>query len=320
MRTVIIDGTNLFMMSYFANRSVDNNGAPYGGAKGVLLSLRNIINETKADKVIFVWDGAGGSTKKKQMYSEYKAGRKPMYVAGRNYEFDSIESLEKNKQWQMGIARAAIDMLPVCQIVTNGFEADDAISYIILNSKHYGFDSCVLVSSDKDFYQLVTDRVLIYNRANKQVVSKQSILQEYNITPENWIIAKTLSGDNSDNIQGVKGVGFKTAAKLFPLDEKPLTLEDVKQICETEKQQKKHNKKYDLILEDFSSLEQTYKLMNLKDVLISLHDKQSLDYQIMNFSPSLKTKDFYLYLMKLAQRGIIIDTDFLDAFNRLRPQ
>lgn len=317
MRLVVVDGTNLFMMSYAVNKAVDRNGRPYGGAKGVLISLKNIIRELDPDKLIFVWDGKGGSIKKRSIYKEYKEGRKPI-VAGRNFEFSSLEEMGKNKQWQTSIAKLFIDLLPVCQITMDNCEADDVISYAATNYNYFNCSSVIIVSCDKDFYQLVNNKTLIYNRASKKLITEQDILNEYNIHPNNWLVAKSLSGDNSDNIDGIDGIGFKTAAKLFELNsDKEVPLEEIKSKSEILSEGKKLPKKYKSILENFQLIERNYKIMNLKDSLLSVSDKEKISFQIENFSPSLKRKDIYLYLMKLGEKGIGIDPSVIEPFVKL---
>src|SRR5690606_37944190 len=109
---------------------------------GFLKSLYSIIYLCKPDKVIITWDGEGGSAKRKQLDENYKAKRKPSKL-NRAYEFN-LDNPEENLAWQRVKLADYLDMLPVCQILIKGVEADDIISWV---SRNYPDDEKIIVSN-----------------------------------------------------------------------------------------------------------------------------------------------------------------------------
>ena len=95
-------------------------------------------------------------------------------------------------------------------------------------------DKVFIVSSDKDFLQLINENVIVYRPMEKEFYTEETIREKYKMHPQNFIILyKTLLGDNSDKVKGVKGLGEKGLYKKFPeLTEKILTLDDIYEICE----------------------------------------------------------------------------------------
>lgn len=330
MRTLLVDGTNLFIRSYTVNPTLNGNGIPVGGVIGTLKSLRSIIRNLKPQKVIFVWDGPGGSVKKRKLFKEYKEGRRPRTIAGRHYDFGSIEKAKENKVWQIENLRTLISSLPVCQIITQNIEADDAIAYIVNNAEYFGHTSNIIATCDKDFYQLIGYKTVIYNPIKKTLLSRKGLIDETGIPPENWLFFKAINGDKSDNIPGVPGFGHKTIAKLFcPLTSGELTVENIKEaiaiqkdfldcgrLNSTEKKSAERIlKRYKTLEENIELIERNWKIMSLKDPLISLNAKEKLTEILLNFSPVLNKPQFYVDIMKLG--GMDIQLSFFDEFHFL---
>ena len=127
-----------------------------------------------------------------------------------------------------------------------------------------------MVSSDKDYLQLVSDRVTLYRPVTKVFYGPKDVQKEFMVHPDNFIIYKTMLGDQSDKIEGIKGLGPKKLLKLFPHNMTvPMTLEDVFQHAEDNLS--KH-KVYAQILFRRQNLENHYKLMDLKNPI--LDDRQ----------------------------------------------
>ena len=102
-------------------------------------------------------------------------------------------------------------------------------------SKHMFLDKkCVIYSSDKDFYQLVTDRVTIFSPTSKKYIETSDVIDRFSIHPTNFCQARSFCGDASDGIPGVKGIGFKVLAKRFPelSLEEFVSVNDIINICE----------------------------------------------------------------------------------------
>ena len=125
-----------------------------------------------------------------------------------------------------------LKILPVKTVSIDKVEADDIIAYLSKTVLKHPEDKAFIVSSDKDFLQLVTDNVIVYSPIEKEYYTRQSVIDKYKISPYNFILHKTLLGDNSDKIKGVKGLGQKGLLKKFPeLIEKDINWDDILNIC-----------------------------------------------------------------------------------------
>lgn len=208
---LIVDSLNLFIRNFVANPTVSAKGEAAGGIVGFLGYLASVADRTLPKKVILVWEG-GGSARKREIFNEYKAHRKPERL--NRYHLGDIPDTVDNRNAQIRSIISLVKHLPVVQIYVENCEADDVIGYIC----RYKFpeDNKVILSSDKDFYQLLNDKVKIYNPHSKRFVNEADVLSRFNISPQNFCIAKAICGDVSDNVPGVEGVGFKTVAKRFP--------------------------------------------------------------------------------------------------------
>jgi 5'-3' exonuclease len=152
-RVVVIDALNMFIRNYIVNGMISTNGNPVGGAVGFLNSLKKIMRESSPDQVIIAWDGAGGSQKRRQTVKEYKQGRKPLR---KNYEIEGMseQSQKENMVWQQRILMEMLNEMPIIQLVLDKVEADDIIAAVVQSPRYKGWQK-VIVSSDKDFLQLL---------------------------------------------------------------------------------------------------------------------------------------------------------------------
>lgn len=313
MRTLIIDGNNNFIRNYMVNPSVNGNGIPIGGAVGILGSIRKAINQIKPRRVVCIWDGNNGSRQKRKILKEYKEGRKPRLIVGQHYEFSDKEKLENNKEWQKKLAYTLISKLPICQFATDGFEADDAIGYICTHREHFEMDSCVILSSDKDFRQLLTDKVVIFNPIKSKLITKNSLIEEEGIDPSSYLLYKCIDGDKSDNISGVKSFGEKTLKRLFDFSQENLSPETIEEMAANPKD-KWSKKKLDKLLENIDIVERNWKLMNLRDPLMSVINKDFVSSKMGQESLGLSVKDFYVIATKHA---LPLGREFVESFRHL---
>ena len=204
-RLLIIDALNLFIRNYIVNPSISTNGNPVGGAVGFLNSIKKLMREAKPDQVIICWDGAGGSQKRRQTVKEYKQGRKPLR---KNYKVEGMseQSEKENMVWQQRILMEMLNEMPIMQLMLDRVEADDIISMITGNTRYKGWQK-VIVSSDKDFLQLLDEETVLYRPIQKKAWSKKTVIEEYGISPENFVIARAIAGDKSDNLQALDQQG-----------------------------------------------------------------------------------------------------------------
>ena len=176
--------------------------------------------------------------------------------------------------------------LPVIQTMIDYIEADDVISYVVQHEKYTDWEK-VIVSSDKDFYQLISDKTKLYRPIQDDLVDYPSLIENFKIHPKNFALARSLVGDKSDNLPGVPRVGLKTVASKFTFlkEQKQYEVEDVMKHCEgLEKMLKVHEN----ILEHSRLVEKNYKIMQLYSPSISyLHQKQ-INFSLKEFEPKLE--------------------------------
>lgn len=230
MKWLIFDGTNCFHRNFAANPTADANGNPVGGVMGSIKSIRSMLQDTRADRVIFVWDGDGGAQRRRGIIAEYKAGRKPRL----NREVDeTAQDSADNFAWQASKLKALLGFLGVAQLDVPNIEADDAIGYLVglLDPQPK-----VVVSSDRDMWQLVSETTSVWWPGRKTYITKENFKEASPILPENFVLARAISGggDKSDNIHGIHGLGEKTILKLFPeLSTRPFSPEQLFEDAET---------------------------------------------------------------------------------------
>jgi len=167
----------------------------------------------------------------------------------------------RNKVWQHIKLIEYLNELPIIQLCEPGLEADDIIGYIVKNSavKHH---QKIIISSDKDFFQLCDDRTILIRPVQNEILNTIAITEKYNIHPENFALARAIEGDKSDNLAGISGAGLKTIAKRFPflIEEKSYTITDVLKCCE---EQEKPLKVHVNILAGEKIIEENYRMMQL---------------------------------------------------------
>lgn len=262
MKVLIIDGTNNFLRNYAVVPTLTTNGEPNGGVYGFLNSLGFFIRLTQVDKVVVCWDGAGGSKKRRSIVKDYKEGRKPVRL-NRNFEFE-FENLEENKIKQRLRLSQYLDDLPITQITIDDIEADDVIAYL---TKVFDNDKKIIVSSDKDFYQLLNENTIIFAPSKKVFINNKSILEKFGIHPNNFALARAITGDKTDNLSGVRGIGMKNVIKYFPFlaENKKIEVEQVFNYC------KENGEKYERFLNHQEIIINNLKVMKLDTVLIGAH-------------------------------------------------
>ena len=277
---MVIDALNMFIRNYIVNPMVSTNGNPVGGTVGFINSMKKIMRESKPDQVIICWDGSGGSQKRRQTVKEYKQGRKPIR---KNYEVEGMseQSQKENMVWQQQILMEMLNDMPIVQLVLDRVEADDIIAAVIQSPRYKGWQK-VIVSSDKDFLQLLDNETVLYRPIQKKAWTKKTVIDEYGISPENFVIARAIAGDKSDNLVGIQGAGLKTISKRlsFLCEDKMHTLSGVKQFCEEVDTKVKF---YSNVLDGWSTVETNYKVMNLTPPSISVQGRHKINYALENF-------------------------------------
>ena len=212
-RVLIVDGLNLYLRVFAVNGALNDNGVPVGGLTGFLRSLAYAIREVNPTRVIIVYDGAGGSQRRRKIHSDYKANRKPGKRITRWDAFKNATEEKESMKIQFSRLIEYLDFLPINVISIDRIEADDTIAYIA----HTLLDKEVtIMSADQDFLQLVNDRITVWSPTKKKFYTPRMVEADYGIPAHNFLMYKVLMGDKSDNIEGVKGLGPKKLPKIVP--------------------------------------------------------------------------------------------------------
>jgi len=263
---LIVDGLNTFIRSFMAVPSMNDDGMHTGGIAGFLKSVGYAIKLLNPTRVIVVFDGNGGSQKRRKIYPEYKKGRKTRIKFNRTYDEMSSSDIEQ-KNLKMELLRLVnyLEVLPITVMAIDNIEADDTIAY--LAEQTFKDSNVTIMSSDKDFLQLASDKIKIWSPTKKKIFGCKEIVDEYGITCNNFIFYRSMEGDDSDNIPGINGAGLKTILKCFPFlaDERQTSLQEIYNYAENNKSK---YKLYEKVLSEKLTLERNYELMQLKDTQI----------------------------------------------------
>ena len=204
-KLAIIDGKSVFYRGYYAMPNLStSNGTPTGGVFGFVSLSIELIKKLKPDYVAVAWDKKGTNIqKRKDIYPDYKAGRKP--APPDFYEqIPILHELLNAFGW------------PLYEI--DGYEADDIMATFSREASEKGI-STDLITSDLDALQALGPNVQVYalknGLSNLEKFDVKSFEEKYGIKVNQFLDYKSLVGDSSDNIPGVAGIGKKTAAMLL---------------------------------------------------------------------------------------------------------
>lgn len=273
-KVLIVDGLNSFLRVWSAVPSVNDDGDHIGGYIGFLRSIAAIIRQFKPTRCIIVFDGKGGSARRKKIYSGYKAGRSMSTKFNRRNDVgdQTVESELISMKMQMGKLSEYLQCLPVTLISIDNIEADDTIAYLTTEVFRPKKSEVIIMSDDKDFIQLINEQTSVWRPVEKKYYTPKEVLDRFGIPSHNFIHYKIFMGDGSDNIKGINGIGIKTLQSKFPLllDDKIIAVEDVLHYCTTKKDE---HKVYRTVLECEDQLRLNWQLMSLEDLDISSNFK-----------------------------------------------
>ena len=204
-KIVLVDGNNLLFRSYYATAYTGNimrnkEGFPTNGLYGFVNMINKIVHEEKPEYMMVAFDI--GKTFRHEQYDEYKGGRK-----------ETPEDLKL----QFPVAKKILTAMGIKYLECIGYEADDIIGTISLWCDKDPDYEALIVSSDKDLLQLISDetKVKLLKTKDYIMMDKNTFIDTYGFEPIKMIDLKSLMGDVSDNIPGVKGIGEKGAIKLL---------------------------------------------------------------------------------------------------------
>ena len=263
----LIDGHSHIYSAFYAVRGLTTpEGRPINAVFGFTAMLQKILRRNP-DYVAVVLD-AGEKTFRNDLFADYKAQRKPM----------PDELVE-----QLPLVNEVIDAHGIARVVQPGFEADDIIATLARQADREGFDVTIL-TADKDAQQLLSDHIKIYDNRKDAVIDVAALQAEKGITPEQVVEAMALSGDASDNVPGIPGIGPKTA---FELIQKYGTLENVlAHVDEISGDKRKEN------LRNFAAQ------ARLSKDLVTLDDRMTLDVAPVDLKPKAPDRARLLKLFR----------------------
>jgi DNA polymerase-1 len=261
---LLVDAYNTFIRGWTASPNMNENGDHTGGISSFLKSIGYAIKLLKPTRVIIIFDGKGGSQKRRKIYPKYKNGRKTSLRLNRTYGDSGIDN---NKSFQKELLRTIkyLDTLPVTTMSVDNIEADDVIAYMCTDK--FKNNKVTIMSADKDFLQLANDNVNIWSPTKKKLYGCNEIYTEYGISCKNFILYRVMDGDKSDNIDGIRGAGLKTILKTFPFLSE-LNEYSLKEIYNYAENHQGKYKIYNTVLENKSTLERNHQLMQLKETQI----------------------------------------------------
>ena len=296
-RVLIVDALNTFMRSYAAIPTLDDDGNHIGGMAGFMKSLGYAVKTFKPTRVVLVFDGKGGSQRRRKIYKEYKANRKPPTRLNRQYDMTTDEQEKENMKYQLVSLVEMVECLPVSILALDNIEADDTIAYMSeLVTKNGG--TSIIYSTDKDFLQMVNENVKVYNPVKKKTFDVDVILETYGVHPDNFVFFRSLLGDKSDNIDGIKGAGEKTLLKYIPEFADPSVEVNLNLIEQKYADIKKKPKVVETILDNTSIVNRNMQLMNLRDVDINIDAKMKILHKFEEGCPPLRKTDLTKLMVK----------------------
>jgi DNA polymerase-1 len=225
-KTLLVDGNNLFKIGFHGVRDLYSDGDHLGGIYHFINILRRFLEEHDHDKVVVFWDS--NSSIRKSIYPQYKANRRQ----------DMNEDKYQSYLNQQARVKEYLEEIFVRQVEMINNEADDLIAYYCKVATN---EEIIIFSADKDLTQLINENISVYSPISKQYFKNGDniTINKVEIPHYNVLLCKVFTGDKSDNIDGIEGLGEKTLIKYFPqVQEKPCTIEELLDIARNIPQKK----------------------------------------------------------------------------------
>jgi DNA polymerase-1 len=196
-RVLLVDGHHLAYRTFHALKGLTTSrGEPVQAVYGFANSLLKALKED-GDSVIVVFDAKAPSFRH-EAYEGYKAGRAP-----------TPEDFPR----QLTLIKELVDLLGLARLEVPGYEADDVLASLAKKAEREGYEVRIL-TADRDLYQLLSDRIHVLHPEG-YLITPAWLWEKYGLRPDQWADYRALTGDESDNLPGVKGIGEKTARKLL---------------------------------------------------------------------------------------------------------
>jgi len=210
---LLIDGNNMAHRVFWTCKNLSYNGKSVSLLYGFFRSLIGLKKDFPEHFTVIAWD-----SKSERRMRESKEGVEKGIIPS-EYKANRIKSPEeedvfKEMHEQMGLLRDGLNLAKVLQVRVDGYEADDVLYTYALQNDEAGGET-VIVTSDKDYYQLLRPRIKIFDAMNQEMWTEERFIAESGYEPSKWVEAGAICGDKSDNIFGVSGWGQITANKYL---------------------------------------------------------------------------------------------------------
>lgn len=303
---LLIDGMNLFIRSWAAFPQMSSHGYQVGGCIGFLKTLQKLTRELSPSAVCVIWEG-GGSQRRRKLFPEYKLNKRPEKL--NRFYGDDIPDTEKNKKNQLLSLLGMLKQTPICQVYVDNCEGDDIIAFLCKGP--FRDDDKIIVSSDKDMLQLLDEKTRVYSTHKKKIITSEDVLKEYKIHVNNFAIAKALCGDASDNIPGVKGLGYKTVSSKFPFlaKEESIILQDLLNYAASHASE---SGIYKRVYAEANTVHRNWDLVHLDGSMLSANQTSKLQNAIDTFEPQANRIKLIKALVKEGINYFDVDKFFYD--------
>lgn len=315
--TLLVDGNALFKAGYFGAKGEYNyKGQHIGGIYQFLTIIRKLLTENMYHKVYVFWDGNFSGKLRYEIYNPYKSSRGKDYVNG-------TQPIDEEEIRERRVVMQYLEELFIRQLKHEVVESDDFIAYYCLNKKPN--EKITICTNDSDMAQLISEDVRIYFLHFKNYVDSFNFSSYFCYHIENAALVKSMIGDTSDTIKGIKSLGEDTLVKHFPeLKERKVSLtqiiERAKEIQKERAEQKKKplvvldniiNKVTDSVLGD-KIYEINYKLVDLKNPFMTKDGARELEQLIeLDLDPEGRSvKNVLSYMEKDGLRKLIGETRY----------
>ena len=294
---LFIDLLNLYCRCFSSVPLTDDNGLHVGGVYGTLNALQSYVKSFTPSEVYICWEGSQSAERRRKKLKEYKEGRK---FVGMRRGFTTSDRDEKAAfTRQLNLLKQCLEDLPIKEVSVKYLEADDVIAYMA--KKVIKEVPKVIISTDKDYFQLVDETISIFRPVKTKENPKGELIdlewmhKKENIHPYNYALLKAIVGDKSDNIAGVRGVGEKTARKEINLlwsDHEEFGIDDLFEWLHG-----RSEKKYQKYIDNEDLIRDNYKIVQLLELEISLSSIELLQNTFIQDTPKFNSMKFRINLL-----------------------
>lgn len=218
---LLLDTNYLAWRSFHSTGGLSYRGEATGVIYGIMRDIKRFQEIHQTDRIAFCFDH--GKNKRLEIDPDYKSGRRKKYENATEEEKEALRGMREQ------IQKLKTEYLPELGFKNifyqNGYEADDMIasvvrSYILQKDSR----EAIIVSADKDLYQLLGPQVLMWNPTTQQPYTETCLVDEFGVEASQWAKVKAMAGCATDDVQGLAGVGEKTACKYILNQLKPSSL------------------------------------------------------------------------------------------------